>query len=114
MTPDIPYNIRIRLAQLKKMLLPDSAYLCPVGCLSLEMLNLDSQQGRDLATSGRNKKIIGRILFLYYEESLVSSNLNSNLLMFHCAQPNLHIFMITCIDILLNHTEINRSIKISY
>ena len=27
------------------------------------------------------------ILFLYYEESLVSSNLNSNLLRFHCAQP---------------------------
>ena len=29
--------------------------LCPVGCLSLEKLNRDSQQGRDLATSGRNK-----------------------------------------------------------
>ena len=30
--------------------------LCPVGCLSLEKLNWDSQQGRDLATSGRNKQ----------------------------------------------------------
>jgi hypothetical protein len=29
-----------------------------VGCLSLEKLNWDSQQGRDLATSGRNKKKI--------------------------------------------------------
>ena len=30
--------------------------LCPVGCLSLEKLNWDSQQVRDLATSGRNKQ----------------------------------------------------------
>ena len=59
-----------------------------VGRHSLAFLNLDSQQGRDLATSGRNKKIIRRILFLYYEESLVSSNLNSNLLRFHCAHPS--------------------------
>ena len=28
------------------------------------------------------------ILFLYYEEILVSSNLNSNLLRFHCAYPS--------------------------
>ena len=41
--------------------------------------------------SGRNKKkLIGPILFLYYEESLVSSNLNSKQLRFHCAHPNLH------------------------
>ena len=31
-----------------------------------------------------------RQVFLYYEESPVSSNLNSNLLWFHCAHPNLH------------------------
>ena len=37
------------------------------------------------------KKIIRPILFLYYEESLVSSNLNSNLLRFHCAHPNVNI-----------------------
>ena len=30
--------------------------LCPVGCLRLEKLNWDSQQGRHLATSGCNKK----------------------------------------------------------
>ena len=29
---------------------------CPVGCLSLVKLNWDSQQGRDLATSGCNKQ----------------------------------------------------------
>ena len=32
--------------------------------------------------------LIGPILFLYYEESLVSSNMNSNLLRFHGAHPN--------------------------
>ena len=32
--------------------------LCPVGCLSFEKLNWDSQQGRDLAMSGSNKKKI--------------------------------------------------------
>ena len=67
--------------------------LCPVGCLSWEKLNWDSQQGRDLATSGRNKKnSIGPILFLFYEESLVSSNLNSKLFRFYCVRPNLHTY----------------------
>ena len=37
------------------------------------------------------KKFIGPILFLYYEESLVLSNLNSNLLRFHCAHPTIHL-----------------------
>ena len=65
--------------------------LCPVGCLSLEKLNWDSQQGRDRPMSGRNKKnSIGSILFLYYEKSLVSSNLNLKLFRFHCVRPNLH------------------------
>ena len=32
--------------------------LCPVGCLSSAFLNWDSQQGRDLATSGGNKQKI--------------------------------------------------------
>ena len=36
-----------------------------------------------------NMRIIWPILFLYNEESLVSSNLNLNLLMFHCAHRNL-------------------------
>ena len=35
------------------------------------------------------KKLMGPILFLYYEESLVSSNLNSKLLWFHSVRPNL-------------------------
>ena len=79
MIPDFPYNIRIRLARLKKQM------LLPFVALSLPCL------GRDRATSGCNKKKIFRpILFLYYKESLISSNLNSKLLRFHCAHPNLH------------------------
>ena len=39
----------------------------------------------------QQKNLIGPILFFYYyEKSLVSSNLNSNLLCFHCVQPNDH------------------------
>ena len=34
--------------------------------------------------------ILLSILLLYYEESLVSSNLDSNLLRFHCSHPNVH------------------------
>ena len=38
----------------------------------------------------QKKNSIGPILFLYYDKSLVSSNLNSNLLRFHRAHPNVH------------------------
>ena len=38
----------------------------------------------------KKKKIIGLILFLYYDESLVSSNLNSKQLRFYCAHPNVY------------------------
>ena len=40
------------------------------------------------------KKLMGPILFVEYEESLVSSNFNSNLFRFHSAHPNLHAFFI--------------------
>ena len=33
---------------------------------------------------------MGPILFLYYEESLVSSNLNSKLFSFHCVRSTVH------------------------
>ena len=36
----------------------------------------------------QTKISIGPILFLYYEESLLSSNLNSKLFRFHSAHPN--------------------------
>jgi hypothetical protein len=34
----------------------ETTTVCPTGCLSVEKLNWDSQQGRDLATSGHNKE----------------------------------------------------------
>ena len=37
------------------------------------------------------KKSIGPILFLYHEESPVSSNLNSKLFRFHCIRPNIEV-----------------------
>ena len=45
----------------------------------------DSQQGRDFATPGQNKKkMIG--------PSLVSSNFNSKLFQFHCVRPSRHTY----------------------
>ena len=41
----------------------------------------------------QRKISIGPILFLYYEESLVSSNLNSKQLRFHGAHPNVDTIM---------------------
>ena len=61
--------------------------LCPVGCLSLEQ---PTGQRQSNVRTQQKKISIGPILLLYYEESLVLSNLNSNLLRFHCALPNIH------------------------
>ena len=62
---------------------------CPVGCLSLAFLNWDSQQGRELPTSGRNKKIIHTNLLV--EVWYISSNLNSKQLRFHGAHRRHYI-----------------------
>ena len=51
------------------------------------LLNWDSQQGKVRA---QQKKSIWPILYLYHEESLVSSNLNSKQLGFHGVRPNQH------------------------
>ena len=45
------------------------------------------QRQSNVRTQQKKKYLIRPILFLYYEESLVSSNLNSKLLRFHCAHP---------------------------
>ena len=74
MIPGFPHNIRIRLIQLKM-----------VFCSVLMLLCLCS------VTSGCIF-LIGPMLLLYYEESLVSSNLNSKLLWFHCAHLNLYSY----------------------
>ena len=44
----------------------------------------------------QQKKIIGPVLFSYYEESLVSSNLNSKLLKFYSIRPIGHIGRYLC------------------
>jgi hypothetical protein len=51
---------------------------------------LSQPTGQKLSNLRRQQKqfSIEPILFLYYEESLVSSNLNSKQLRFHCAHPN--------------------------
>ena len=75
MIPDFPHNIKIGPNEIF-LLHPDVALCLPC----LVFLNKDSQQSRDLATSGCKEK-------QYYEESLVSSNLNSKQLRFHGAHP---------------------------
>ena len=52
-----------------------------------ETANMAETEQRLEAT---NFFLIGAILFLYCEESLVLSNLNSKLFRFHCVRPNVH------------------------
>jgi hypothetical protein len=89
--PDFPHNIRIRLAQLNFLLFhPDVAKSLPCWLSQFRKARLRQPTGQRLSNIRTQQKIfsIGQILFLYYEESLVSSNFNSNLLRFHCAHPN--------------------------
>ena len=60
--------------------------------------NLDqSKESKNtMKMDDENKFQFGPILFLHYEVSLVSSNLNSNLHRFHCAHPNVHPFFQSC------------------
>ena len=55
---------------------------------------LSQPTGQKLSNVRRQQKkiSIGPILYLYYEESLVSSNLNSKQLRFYCAHPNRSIW----------------------
>ena len=91
MITDFPHNIRIRLAQLKKnMLRPDVALSQPflLSQFSKAKLRQPTGQKRSNVREQQTKISIGPILFLYYEESLLSSNLNSKQLRFLCAHPN--------------------------
>ena len=89
MIPDFPHNIRIRLARLNFFLLcPDVAKSLPCW-----LSQFSFSTGRQDATKKNSK---GPILFLYYEESLVSSNLNSELFRFHCVRPNLSTAQFVC------------------
>ena len=92
MIPDFPINIRIRLAKLKFFLLhPDVAKALPCWMSQFRKAKLRQLTGQKLRNvRGEQKTIsIGPILFLYYEESLVSSNLNSKQPRFHGVRPNL-------------------------
>ena len=89
MVPDFPHNIRLKMAQLNFFCCVLTLLcLCPVGCLSLAFLNWDSQLSS--VRTQQQKISIGPILFLYYEESLLSSNLNSKLFRFHCVKLTIH------------------------
>ena len=68
MIPYFPYMLKIRLVQ----------------------LNFFFMLHPDFAKSLHTKKIMGPILCSYYDESLVSSNLNSKLLWFHSVRPNIN------------------------
>ena len=80
MIPDRPHNIRIRLAELNfLLLLPDVAKSLPCWLSQFWKAQLRQPTGQIS---------IGPILFLYYEESLISSNFNSKQLRFHGVRPN--------------------------
>ena len=80
MIPDFPHDIKTRLVPSKK---PDVAKSLP--CWLSQFIQ------------DATKKIsIWPILFLYYEESLVSSSLNSKLFRFHSAHPNLCSSAVYC------------------
>jgi hypothetical protein len=53
----------------------------------------------------KTKNSIGPILFSYYEENLVSSNLNLKQLRFHGAHPNLHTVATHLRDVALMETQ---------
>ena len=92
--PDFPHNnpIRIRLVQLKKLLHPDVALSLP-HCLSqFRKAKLRQPTGHSNVRMQQKHFAIQPILFLYYKESLGSSNLNSKLFRFHCVRPNVYIF----------------------
>ena len=85
-------NIRIRLVQLIFLLHPDFAKSLPFWLSQFNFSKLRQPTGQRESNVWTQQKhfLIGPILFLYYEESLVSSNLNSKLLRFRCAHPNLY------------------------
>ena len=86
MIPDFPQNIRIRLPKLNFFLLhPDVALslLCWLSQFSFfSKLRQPTGQRLSNVRTQQKKNSIWPILFLYYEESLVSSNLNSKLIRF--------------------------------
>ena len=64
MIPDFPHNIRIRLAQLKKMFHPDVALSLPVGCLSLAETANKGQRQSNIRMQKKNFNRANFILIL--------------------------------------------------
>ena len=82
MLPDFPHNIR--KAKLRR------------------------PQGRDLATSGNNKQkfqFSQSYSYITYEESLVSSNLNSKQFRFHGAHPTVHVHLKTYTYVIVDYLK---------
>ena len=65
--------------------------LCPVGCLSVAFQNETTGLRLSNVRTQQTKNWIGQILFLYLEERLVSSNLNSKQLRLHGVRPTVNI-----------------------
>ena len=65
--------------------------LCPVWLsqFSFSILRQPTAQRQSNVRMQQDLYLIKPILFLYYEVSLVSSNLNSKLSRFHCVRPNI-------------------------
>ena len=100
MIPDFSHNVRIRLAQLeKKMLHPDDAKALPCWLSQFSFSKLRQPTGQRVSNvrMQQTKISIRPILFLYYQETLVPSNLNSKQLWFHGAHP----IYCTCLNIFL-------------
>ena len=90
MIPDFPDDIRIRLATLNFFLLhPDVAKSLPCWLSQFSFSKLRQPTGQRQSNIRTQQKS-----FNCYEESLVSSNLNSNLLRFHCAHPTVLTYLI--------------------
>ena len=85
--PDFPHDIRIKLAWSKKIVKFWQCYVSALLAVSTKLRQPTRQRQSNVRT--QQKKINQANLILYYEENLVSSNLNSKLLRFHCAHPNL-------------------------
>ena len=110
MITDFPNNKIIRLARLNCFLLhPDFAQSLSCWLSHFSFSKLRQQTGQRLSKDRKQqtKSSIGPTLCLYYEESLVSSNLNSKQFSFHGAHPKSFIpsnLWGTCATV-LNHFE---------
>ena len=90
MIPDFPHNIY------KNMIGPIEFFLFrPDVAKTLPCWLSQFRKATETANRTQQKKSIGPILLLYYEESLVSSNLNSKLFWFHCVRPNIYASLIS-------------------